>query len=670
MGAFWPQCSMAVDMKGDSMKKRFIFIAICLSFLFIVPSLYAGKSVSLQQIMVTAQKQDENYRDIPISLTIFDEFDIEDRGFEEITDLADQSSNFTIFDAGGTGMVSPFIRGIASDNGVESANAGVYVDGIPYVHTFGNDIFLENIKRIEVLKGPQSVLYGKNSYAGVVNIISREPCNDMEGNAGIRLGSDNARKYHIFLNAPVIKNTLMMNAFFHHYEKDGFIKNSFLNTEDNFHGNRFGKVHVLFVPNPSLKLSLISSFLDKNNGAPHWNIDHTRHTASNIQGVNDTDSVTNALKMDYDFGTMKISSVTTMKSLDNRVMYDADFSPANAYHVDADMEVREYSQEIRCSGKNRYFEYLAGVYADTMSKDRLLKINGNGFQEYRTRSNTFSFFANIDWEITQDLSLSLGGRLDQDRICLDDDLSGIEDKNSYTNLSPKISLTYHVLPNTMLYGTISRGYKSGGYYMFAPSVEQRWVDKEAMTNYEMGVKSYPTKNLSLGASVFFMKIKDKQVTTHLDPFASYVDNAASSKTRGCEVDLDYAFTRQLHVSGSLGFNDSEFILFEDSQGNYSGNQNPFSPRFTYALCVRYRGDNGVFALVNLRGQDKFYTDKQNLFVTDGFYLMDAKLGYEKEHYEIYLYARNLMDKTYDIAYGMSKFLSPPRELGVQFRYRF
>lgn len=108
-----------------------------------------------------------------------------------------------------------------------------------------------------------------------------------------------------------------------------------------------------------------------------------------------------------------------------------------------------------------------------------------------------------------------------------------------------------------------------------------------------------------------MKIKDKQVTTHVDSVISYVDNAAECETKGIELDADYRLTPAIRLYASLGLADSTFKEFRDAQGDYSGNQNPFSPKYTYSVGATYRDHRGIFATAGLRGQDKIYSDKQN-----------------------------------------------------------
>lgn len=236
------------------MKNKSI-ILICL----VVSLINAKEVTSLQDIIVTAQKHEEKYIDVPASMNLFSEFDIEDKNIESLNDLSAFSSNFSIFDAGGTGIVSPSIRGITSDTTVESASVGVYVDGIPYVGTIGNDIPIQNIQRIEILKGPQGTLYGKNSYSGAINIITKTPKNYTNGSANISLAEDKKREYSFNINTPIIKNKLLFNAFLRHYEKDGFIRNTTLNNYDNFKENDYGKIYLKYLANDNLDISLISS---------------------------------------------------------------------------------------------------------------------------------------------------------------------------------------------------------------------------------------------------------------------------------------------------------------------------------------------------------------------------------------------------------------------------
>ena len=650
--------------------KEKITLGMCV---LVLSALNAKETVSLEEITVTAQKQEERYIDVPISLSVLDEFDIEDKGINDFGDLANHASGLAIFDAGGTGILSPSLRGIASNTGAENLNVGIYVDGIPYVGTFGNELILVGMERVEVLKGPQSVLYGKNSYAGVINIVSKEPRNHFEGSVGLEFGNYDKKIFNLNINTPIIKDKLLLDFYLRHSQKDGFIKNNYLGNYDNYKEDDFGKIYLKYIFSDYLKFSFISSILQKDDGAPSWNVStasNLRETNSNFQGVNQSTNNANVFRVDYDYSGYNFSSISTHKTIDGHIAYDGDLSPVDAFHITGEIDTKEYSQEFRVIKEYDSFKYLFGVYFDSMTKKRENLFNSATFQDFETKSNTASIFANVDLQVLDNLVLSVGSRIDREKIELEDSLLGANDTNSYTNFSPRINLKYNLNDDTMIYSTVSKGFKSGGYYMFAPTPDERWADKESALNYEIGAKTYLTNNLLLSTAIFYMDIEDKQVITHISPITSYIQNAAKAESKGIELDIDYNLNENLKLYTALGYSDSKLKEFRDAQGDYSGNRNPFSPKYTYSLGAKYRSDMGVFANINLRGQGEMFSDKQNLAKTDKFQTIDIKVGYEKKDYEIYLYANNIMDKENDTNYGTVIFLSEPREIGVKLKYRF
>jgi len=645
------------------------FVLLCL----VTSLLNAKETLTLQELTVTAQKYEEKHIDVPISMNIIDEFDIEDKNIDDFNDLNNLSSNFSIFDAGGSGIVSSSIRGITSDTLVESASIGIYVDGIPYIGTIGNEIPIHNIQRIEILKGPQSTLYGKNSYSGAINIITKAPQNNTNGFVSVGFAEDNKQEYSLNLNTPIIDNKLLLNVFMRHYKKDGFIKNTTLNNEENYKENNYFKSYLKYLVNNKLTISLISSLLKTDDGAPSWNSTaspNLREVASNEQGTKELTNQSHALNIDYELNGFKLSSLTTIKDIDENFFYDGDLSSSPMYAFTTDTKNKEYTQEFRLAKRTNQNNYMLGIYFDDMDKHRSVKGNGAVFQKFGVKSKTISIFTNNDFKLNKDYTVSLGARLDKDKIEMNDELINFNDSHSYTNLSPKISLKYKPKANFMSYATISKGYKSGNYYGFAPTPEQRWYEKESLINYEVGFKYDYSDKLNFALSIFHMDIKDKQVNTNISYNVGVINNAASSESQGIEFDMNYRPMEGLSLYSSLGFNKTEFKKFSDINGNYQGNRNPASPKYTYSLGAKYRTNNGIFTNVNIKGQSNIYADKENLIETDPFNLINFKLGYERENYEVYLYAENFTDKKHDINWGTFSYLSVPREIGIKFKYRF
>jgi iron complex outermembrane receptor protein len=256
-------------------------------------------------------------------------------------------------------------------------------------------------------------------------------------------------------------------------------------------------------------------------------------------------------------------------------------------------------------------------------------------------------------------------------------------ENTFEEISPKLSGKYRINDAMMAYATVAKGFKGGGYYPHAPVGSQSY-ESETLWNYEIGLKSqFLDKRLLLNTAVYFMDISDKQVLTSIDALNGYVSNAASATSMGAEIDLTYKVTREISIFGSLGFNKSEFEDFSegtfDTSGNqtgtvsYDGNCLPYAPEYNYSIGVKYRNRYGWFARADVGGYGKMYLDKTNSYAQDAYDLVNAKMGYEADWYDVYVYADNLFDKEYDaVGYysGYYTLVSAPREIGVQVNLRF
>ncbi|MEA3553565.1 MAG: Plug domain-containing protein [Campylobacterota bacterium] len=150
-----------------------LITAICLS-----NNIYAKQITSFDTVTVTAQKMEENAQQVPISLSVFDEFAIEDRKMKDIKDIALYTPNLMFFDNGGSFSFSPTVRGLRTAEGTFSSSLGMFVDGVPILTKYGADSFLMDIEKVEVLKGPQGTLYGSGAEGGVINITTKKPTNE------------------------------------------------------------------------------------------------------------------------------------------------------------------------------------------------------------------------------------------------------------------------------------------------------------------------------------------------------------------------------------------------------------------------------------------------------------------------------------------------------------
>ena len=226
----------------------------------------------------------------------------------------------------------------------------------------------------------------------------------------------------------------------------------------------------------------------------------------------------------------------------------------------------------------------------------------------------------------------------------------------------------------MGYANISKGYRTGGFNMYATDPQYFSYDPEYLWSYEAGFKNtFLNNRISLNGAIFYMDISDMQVTQAISPAEGFVTNAAEATSIGGELELTAWITNGLSIMAGLGYTNSEFDKFEDALGNYEGNTVPFAPDYTFNIGAQYRHPIGFYVRADWIGYGETYFDKENNYSRDPYQLVNSKIGYETDNFDVYLYAKNLFDEEYDsIGYydGFYTIYSDPRELGLQLVYRF
>ena len=666
-------------------KKFKFYQLIVILFVLFSPQLTLAQeknieSKKLETITVTAQKQEENVQEVPISITVFTETDIVDKKIESVKDIAPFTPNLTLFDNSGAGNFTTTIRGIQSSGTSFSTSAALLIDGIPILFANGMDETLMDIERIEVLKGPQSSLYGKDTEAGAINIITRKPGNEFIGKIGAEFGSDNKRQYSFTASGPMVKNKLSLGVSGQHYEKEGFIKNTYLDTISDDRENDSGKITLRWTPVDALEILLISTKGKRDDGKSNVNESSVAKPVihTDMDEYTKTDSFMNSLKIEYNKGTYKLNSITTQRLFDADSLYDYDYSLATGYHVLEKTSYEKISQEFRLSSQRGGLNWLIGFYADKDDnyQNNLSTMSSGSSQTFRNfDGDSIGVFAHVDYKVNEKIGLITGLRYDRDNKEYEDELDGSNNEDSsYSEISPKLTFKYTQNENLMAYATIAKGYRSGGFHPYSAPGYKKGYDKETLWNYEIGCKTAFMKNrLFLNGAVYYMDIDDMQVKSSVDYGLSYMSNAAKATSKGFELEVTAKATRYLKIFTSFGYNVTEFDDFADFYGNYDGNVNPYAPKYNYNVGAQYRTQQGYFARADLNGYGKTYLDNANQYNRTAYNLVNAKVGYEAENFDIYFYANNLFDKNYDTigAYGgYYRIYSPPREIGVQVAYRF
>jgi len=655
---------------------------IALSFvttLILSQSIYANNMKQLDTVTVTAQKVEEDLQEVPIAISVLDEFDIEDNNIKSISDITSYIPNFQQFSTGSPSSFIPSIRGVTSDiTSLSSTGVGTYIDGISYTNNRGNNMILDDISSIEVLRGPQGTLYGKNAYGGVINITTKKPNNETRRKISTSFGEDNKREYNANISGPIIQDKFYAGFSIRHYEKDGYIKNEYLNKYEDYAKNDSYKLNLRTTPTDNLDISLISTYFKRDDGAftmTPRSSENVRVTNSDLEGFTESTSTTYALNISYTMNDFDFTSVSTYKdySDDRAADFDYTANSSKQRHSDNnDGDVKNYSQEFRLNGEKDRFKWLAGIYLEKQEQDLYATTNSAITRDNSIDTQSLGIFVNGDYSLEDNIVLTAGLRYDKDEVEIDDHLSTYNDEKSYSELSPKVGLKYIVDTNFMTYLTISKGYKAGGFHAQAPA-DLREFDKETMWNYELGMKTQSLDNrLTLNLAAFYMDIEDMQVTSNITGFTSYLSNAATATSKGIEIETNYQLNDNLNIFANLGYAQTKFDKFKDNLGDYSNNYNPLAPKYNYSIGAKYRDDRGIYGQIDFNGQSSFYADKANTFKNSGYTIANTKIGYETDNYDIYLYCNNITDRRYDIDgfYGFFTVVSPPRETGIQLTYRF
>lgn len=663
-------------------KKITLSLAISL---FLVNSICAKDVKSLKTVTVTAQKSEEYLQRVPISLNAFDQYKIEDSSIDTVEDIAQYTPNLFLFNTGFQGLTTPSIRGVSANLLSFSSPVSMYVDGVPTMNSFGFSDGLVDIERIEVLKGPQGTLYGKNSEAGVINIITKKPNNKTKGKVFTKLGIDGKKEFGLNVSGPIIKNTFYAGISYKHDEKDGFIKHTSTGEYINHKQTGYGKLNLRYTPIDTLDISFITSKNKNDNGAIDWapagqNLNNVS-VSSNLNGYSKPTITTYALNIDYDLdSTTKIKSITTQRTHKDKVALDNDLSAMSLIHIFRDYKFNTLSQELRLEKELNNTKLISGVYLDKEKNDLSLvmktQIDPTGANSHpqKLNSKTYSFFTNIIHPINEKFTINTGVRYDKEKKDILIKKSNIYFKNNWSNISPKFTLQYYIDSTSMSYATISKGYRSGGFNPYATLNNFKTYDAESLISYELGYKSIFFNNrLKFNTAFYYMDIKSMQVQTMPMPGVVYMINAASAKSQGLEVEVEALLNDNLTLYSSLGYNKTIFKEFTDKGKDYSDKYNPFAPKYNFNLGIQYRGENGLYARTDINGYGKTYFDSANKNFQKAYKLVNVKIGYEIDNYDFYVYANNLFDKEHHATnyfQGRTTVYKEGREIGMKFNYRF
>jgi iron complex outermembrane recepter protein len=635
------------------------------------------------ELVVTAQKTPENPQDVPISLTVLPRQELEDGQVNSIRSIAANTPNF--FTTTGDRAFNFYsIRGLSNGNYLTRDTVGFYIDDVPYenAHQFLPGLLFD-LERAEILRGPQSTLYGRNSQAGIVNIISRPPSQSPEFNVGFGYGNYNQYQAQLSLSNAIIPDKLAFRLSGAYNSRDGFTENTFLNQSANPQSSISGRANVLWTPTPELSVSFNA------NGAGNRDGDNTYirlsqpekfQTAFNDRGATDLSVNTQSLRVAYNSPALRLTSITARNFTDFGYRADADYSPVDLGRFNTEIKSTIWSQEIRLQSpenSDRFRWLLGGYYQHrdlglvpqstiyTALGAAVFRLPQPGTNSLTANYNqtTYAAFGQVDFKPIEPLTLTAGLRYESNREELSrrrvfqvtggrEFPSGITYNDATVSddvLLPKFAIQYAFNPNVSVYGSVTRGYKPPTQNYNTENLALLVVRPEKSWNYELGVKtSWLNDRLTANFAAFWNDISDYQVSlTGSDGLSR--DNANAEVTiKGVELEVRATPIDGWDIIAGFGYADGQFTKYTNpfTRQNFEGNRLLVAPDYTYNLALQYRSRAGIFSRVELQGVGTYFFDDANTLKQNPFALVNTRVGYEGKNYGIYFYVNNIFDEVY------------------------
>lgn len=685
---------------------------------------YMEKDIlSLKPIIVSAQRREEYLQNVPISITTMDNNDIKNRGIDRVMDLQNSVPNFFLGDDTFNHMATSSIRGIAGSNrasGVEK-RANYYIDDVYVGRSIAVNMDLFDLERIEILKGPQGTLFGKNTISGAINLTTRKPINEWEATLCVDAGNFNYFNNNIIINTPLKDNVLLARFSGKIMRRDGFVTNLYNNEDLNGQNIMNGRFQVRYLPSPNLDINLsLSALRDRRDrtvgialdGPGYKAAPEPREVSHNYSEFEHRDMFGSALNMEYQFSNnYRLKSITAYKKIKNWGKFDIDLSPEQLFYTTITTEDAHFTQEIRLSSPLfEHFDFVTGLYYISQKSDQIddarstpeASIPNFIMLSYGpVRSNSLAGYFHSNINLMNNLSIFTGIRYTYEYKRIN--WTQINDPYPYINLqnytdtyskgifSPQIGVRYKILDQLMSYGKITWGYKSGGWGNHSVLIlEHLKLRPEYAVSYELGVKLTTFNDkLSFNSAIFLSKFDDYQTEVWQVAPHGYVQpiyrNAAKVTSKGFEIELIAAPMKNLSLFSAFGYVNATYDEFDSAPGyDYTGNKLELAPETEYNFSIEYRKPVINIGTFSIRGdfihKDDYYFDASNSedFLIESYELIDGKIGYENSDGSlgIFIWVKNLNDKLYMLTRAMTPeptkyaWYAIPRTFGIQVSYSF
>ncbi len=671
--------------------------------------------VALDDVKVTARKTEESIQDIPLSVSAFSREDIEELQGDQLDSLQGAVPNMNLVQGrGSASSANIYIRGVGQPDALQTFDpgVGVYVDGVYLSRIQGALLSLYDVERIEVLRGPQGTLYGKNTIGGAINVVTRQPGDVLTGASQVLAGNYGRLNGNVYFTGAVSDRTRASFSALYN-TNNGFVTDAggqHYNDRDNtsarllfdtdlsertrlrFSFDYTSQENALTLGNP--EALLIAVDLADSSVIPLLFPDSDEFDFhSETSFANDENQRLKHLGLSFTAETelndhWSLKSITAYRELDSDSFIDIDASAVELGDVFVGIAQDQLSQEFQFNYQNGgNFSAVMGLYfmqEDVPSHqeayaDDFLLFGGVPLDFLRTidddlETTSYALFAQGNWILTDRWSLTAGVRYSHDskdyrRTTSTFSTAGpflegtfaFEASDSWDSVTPLLSVQYQLSDDHMLYASAAKGFKSGGFNGRANSAaDVSAFDPETVWTYELGGKATLLDNrLRANYSVFFSDYSDFQARVAEDISSFPVINAAELDIAGAELEMMWLFSGATSLNVALGYLDAEYKSFFDFRNpdqDRSDDVPPFTPDWTFRVGLLHEvylnaGGQLTFGVSAAYTDDMYLSvDNQAALTQDDYWLFNAWMRYDfaNPNWSLTVGGKNLGDEVYKV----------------------
>lgn len=663
----------------------------------------------IDEIVVTAEKRDRNLQDLPSSISVVSNEDLDLLAGRSLADAATLAPNVIVQNQGGRSSTYFYARGIGRSE-LNFPIVSVNVNGValPDPSFFGLD--LDAAAQVEFLRGPHGTLYGQNTLGGVINITLKQPAGQFAGSADTLIGARGYREAAMRLEGPVLGNRVRAAGTLFWNDVDGYIDNPTTDRDQNPERTLGASLYLAAEPSDALRVEVSYFGQDRADGLPQYAQGSKLFEITNDAPTEeDVRSDVIGVRVGYDFGPVLLESQSGFVATDRFTQNDLDFSPFPFASATAASDITQWSQELRLlSQDNGVVDYMVGAYGSGLDNEFDVFINdfadfsGLGLpaqinDRIAFEDLTLAAFGQVNWRIGA-WELTAGLRYQYQEIETDNTntiralpadpalpplfpATSVDGGRDFNELLPRLAATYAASDGLKLYASVSRGFRAGGFNNTALTAQRLGINlpvsfgPEFTWNYEVGAKWRLPKGMGrIDAAVFLIDWQDLQAE-QIAPgtLIDFRTNAASATSVGAEIEARLYPGDDWELGATLGYANAEYDDFQEALtgASLTGNQIAGGAETTWSVFARYAraaviGPLGIAANVSVNGVSGRFFDTANNVPGDDYALLNVRFGFTYENLEVFAFVRNALDERYiEFEFpGFGRAINEPRLYGA------